>query len=110
MKSRFVVLWMVATVGLMTQHSAPLSAIEQPPIAPGAPAPEGQGRGVPGTPGQGAGRGVGGRGGPSIVSPQVLADGRVTFRLAAPNAQQVNVTGVPGGTIAMQKNEQGIWT
>ena len=110
MKSRFFVLWMVATVGLMTQHSAPLSAIEQPPVAPEAPAPAGQGRGVPGTPGQGAGRGVGGRGGPSVVSPQVLADGRVTFRLAAPNAQQVNVTGVPGGTIAMQKNEQGIWT
>ena len=44
------------------------------------------------------------------MSPQVLADGRVTFRLAAPNAQQVNVTGVPGGNIAMQKNEQGIWT
>ena len=44
------------------------------------------------------------------MSPQVLADGRVTFRLVAPNAQQVNVTGVPGGTIAMQKNEQGIWT
>jgi enterochelin esterase family protein len=30
--------------------------------------------------------------------------------LAAPNAQQVDVTGIPGGNIAMQKNEQGIWT
>ena len=43
MKSRFVILlrilWMVATVGLMTQHSAPLSAIEQSPVEPGAPAP-----------------------------------------------------------------------
>jgi enterochelin esterase family protein len=45
-----------------------------------------------------------------VVSPDVSPDGRVTFRLVAPNAQQVTVAGVPGGVIAMQKNEQGIWT
>jgi hypothetical protein len=61
--------------------------------------------------GRGAGFGfAGGRGGPAVVSPEVLPDKQVTFRLAAPNAQPVSVAGVPGGNIAMQKNEQGIWT
>ncbi|HLK67943.1 MAG TPA: alpha/beta hydrolase-fold protein [Bryobacteraceae bacterium] len=52
-----------------------------------------------------------GRGGfgPPIKSPEVSADGRITFRLRAPNAKEVFVTGM-GQRLAMQKNEQGIWT
>jgi enterochelin esterase family protein len=52
-----------------------------------------------------------GRGGfaPPVKSPEVAADGRVTFRLRAPNAKEVFVTGM-GSRLAMQKNEQGIWT
>ena len=39
----------------------------------------------------------------------MAADGRVTFRLRAPNAREVFVTGF-GARLAMQKNEQGVWT
>jgi enterochelin esterase-like enzyme len=54
-----------------------------------------------------------------IVSPEVAPDGRVTFRLRAPNAKEVYVSGIgqtaapagPGGArLDMQKNEQGVWT
>ncbi|HEY4360224.1 MAG TPA: alpha/beta hydrolase-fold protein [Bryobacteraceae bacterium] len=47
--------------------------------------------------------------GPAVVSPEVSSDGRVTFRLRAPNAKEVAVTGV-GQRLAMQKNEQGVWS
>jgi enterochelin esterase-like enzyme len=50
-----------------------------------------------------------GRGGGAVKSPEVSADGRVTFRLRAPNAKEVAVTGI-GQRLAMQKNEQGVWT
>jgi enterochelin esterase family protein len=53
--------------------------------------------------------GQGGRGGPAVKSPEVSTDGRVTFRLRAPNAKEVFVTGI-GQRLAMQKNEQGVWT
>ncbi len=52
-----------------------LLAAAQPPA--GAPAPP---------------RG-GGRGGPAVVSPQIESDGRVTFRIFAPQATAVTVTG-----------------
>ncbi len=42
-------------------------------------------------------------------SPEVLADGRVTFRLRAPNAKEVAVN-VAGNTLPMQKDEQGLWS
>jgi enterochelin esterase family protein len=45
----------------------------------------------------------------SIVSPDVQADGRVTFRLQAPNARQVQVV-CEGVTSAMQKDADGVWT
>jgi enterochelin esterase-like enzyme len=61
-----------------------------------------------------------------IVSPEVAPDGNVTFRLRAPNAREVFVSGIgrppvppapgaPGGPpgaarLDMQKNEQGVWT
>jgi enterochelin esterase-like enzyme len=54
------------------------------------------------------GRGAGGFGG-ALRSPEVSADGRVTFRLRAPNAKEVFVTGV-GQRLAMEKDEQGVWT
>jgi len=84
----------------------------------------------------GRGRG-GGRGGPAIVSPQIESDGRVTFRIYAPQASAVAVTGDlsqglvtvesgepspaqsanvqgrgPAGppAILMAKGENGIWT
>ena len=46
-----------------------------------------------------------------FVSPEVQSDGRVTFRLAAPNALKVEVSveGQPAST-PMQKDENGIWT
>jgi enterochelin esterase-like enzyme len=50
-----------------------------------------------------------GRGAAPIQSPEVSPDGRVTFRLRAPDATQVFVTGI-GGRLAMQKNEQGVWS
>ena len=68
---------------LLTMTSAVLCGIgawaepqaQQPPPVPAAQAP-----GAP-APGRG-----GGRGGPQVVSPQIEADGRVTFRILAPNA------------------------
>jgi len=80
-------------------------AFGQPPAAPPTPAPAAApGRVAP------------------IVSPEVAPDGAVTFRLRAPNAKEVYVSGIgrptapvasgaPGGArLDMQKNEQGIWT
>jgi enterochelin esterase-like enzyme len=53
--------------------------------------------------------GQGGRGAAPVKSPEISADGRVTFHLRAPNAKEVFVTGI-GQRLAMQKNEQGVWT
>jgi len=47
--------------------------------------------------------------GPAIHSPEVSADGKITFRLRAPNAKEVAVTGI-GQRLAMQKDEQGVWS
>ncbi len=55
------------------------------------------------------GRGRGGFGGAAVRSPEVSPDGAVTFRLRAPNAQEVFVTGI-GQRLNMVKNEQGVWT
>jgi enterochelin esterase family protein len=60
-------------------QSTPATA--QPPAAP-----------------QAAGRG-GGRGGPVVVSPQIEADRRVTFRVLAPNATTVTVGGDINGSL-----------
>src|SRR5579863_2170109 len=46
-----------------------------------------------------------------VVSPEVLADHRVTFRLRAPNAKEVSVEIVGGGKpLAMQRGGEGIWS
>jgi enterochelin esterase family protein len=48
---------------------------------------------------------------PPVVSPEVTADRRITFRLAAPNAQQVSVAGeLDGQPHPMTKGADGVWT
>lgn len=47
---------------------------------------------------------------PAIRSPEVGADARVTFRIAAPNAKTVSV-GIEGSPPRpMQRDEKGVWT
>jgi enterochelin esterase-like enzyme len=65
--------------------TATQAAPQQPPAPPGQ-AQAGRGRG-------------GGRGGPAVVSPQIEPDGRVTFRILAPNATSVTVGGDIGGSL-----------
>ena len=55
-----------------------------------------------------AGR-VGGRGAAPVASPEVRPDGRVIFRLRAPNAKDVGAR-IAGNTLPMQKDEQGVWS
>ena len=55
------------------------AAFAQPPAAPPA-----------AQPGRGVGRGAQG---PQVISPEVMPDRRVAFRIAAPQAQSVRVTG-----------------
>src|SRR5690349_11575926 len=78
-------------VGLVTLTVA-LSAAAQPPAMP---------RRVP-TPND------------SLVSPEVAADGRVTFRLYAPKATEVAVTGevTPGfgQPLTLTRDERGVWS
>src|SRR5437763_3398303 len=50
-----------------------------------------------------------GRGPAPVRSPEVSADGKVTFRLRAPNAKEVAVTGI-GQRLAMTKDDQGVWS
>jgi enterochelin esterase family protein len=51
------------------------------------------------------------RGAPAVRSPEIHPDGRVTFRLAAPNATDVRVSADFLSTPqALQKDEKGIWT
>jgi enterochelin esterase-like enzyme len=46
-----------------------------------------------------------------VVSPEVLADHRVTFRLRAPNAKEVSVEiEGAGNSPVMQKNAEGVWS
>lgn len=52
----------------------------------------------------------GGRGGGAAVkSPEVAADGKVTFRLRAPNAKEVLVS-IGNKRLPMEKSEQGVWS
>ncbi len=46
-----------------------------------------------------------------VHSPEVAPDRRVTFRVLAPNANQVSLTGeFQHGSKPLEKNEQGLWT
>jgi enterochelin esterase family protein len=47
---------------------------------------------------------------PPPMPPEVHPDRRVTFRLRAPNAQTVTVSGGFGAPASLEKNEQGIWS
>jgi enterochelin esterase-like enzyme len=59
-----------------------------------------------------------GRGGAPLVSPEVQPDGHVTFRLRAPNANEVTLRGewvADGGIdvsppVAMKKDDNGVWS
>lgn len=59
-------------------------------------------------PGRGEARGMFGP--PAVKSPEVAPDGKVTFRLRAPGAREVSVTGVARQPLAMEKDDQGVWT
>ena len=50
------------------------------------------------------------QGGNSIVSPEVSADGHVTFRLQAPKATSISVSGDFGTDANMMKGEDGVWS
>ena len=80
--SRHVVCRFVSTVALATLLSAlaPPSALAQEPARPAAPTPAAPA--APATPPRP----------PQYVSPEVGADGRVTFRIHAPNAQAVRLS------------------
>lgn len=50
---------------------------------------------------------------PDIASPEVSSDGRVVFRLWAPKASEVQLSGDwmgPQPPLALAKSEQGVWT
>lgn len=79
------------------------AAIAQPPAA-ATPAAQ---------PGRGAGRGAQG---PQVISPEVMADRRVAFRILAPQAQNVRVTAgdIPGPAFTgnagqLKKGDNGVW-
>ena len=46
---------------------------------------------------------------PVVVSPEVLPDARVVFRLYGPQATEVAVQGVIRGRVPMVKGENGVW-
>ena len=50
------------------------------------------------------------RGGPGITSPEVAADRRVTFRLRAPEAKKVTVSGDFGNDVDLRAGEDGVWS
>jgi enterochelin esterase family protein len=99
---------LVATIALLgswtlagaagQEPAPPAQPPTPPPTAAAVPAPQGRG-GAPQ--------------GPIVISPEVLADRRVTFRVLAPQAQEVSLRGtdIPGngrGTV-MTKGDEGVW-
>jgi enterochelin esterase family protein len=50
------------------------------------------------------------RTGPAVVSPEVAADRRVTFRLLAPEAKAVSVSGDFGPDTELRKGGDGVWS
>ncbi len=47
---------------------------------------------------------------PALESPEVHADKRITFRFRAPNAKEVLLALEGAQRVAMQKDEQGVWS
>src|SRR5262245_23511048 len=89
----------LVTLALLATPLAARQAPQAPPAAAPAAAPA-QGRG--GTPP------------PAVVSPEVLPDRRITFRILAPQAQNIRVSAgdIPGlgQTGVLTKGENGIWS
>ena len=67
---------------------------------------------APAAPAPAAGQRAGAPQGPRVVSPEILPDKKVTFRLLAPKAGTVVLNGnwEQGTNIAMNKDDQGIWS
>src|SRR5262245_19793142 len=73
---------------------------------------DGRQAGAPRTPPPAANPAAGqgrGRGAAAVKSLEIGADGKVTFRLRAPNAKEV-VVSVAGKRLSMQKDDQGVWS
>ena len=91
---------MAAKMALWTFSALALAVLAQPAAAP------------PVQPGRGAGAGRGPQG-PQVVSPEVLADGHVTFRILAPQADCVPLAGgdIPGNNqgALLTKGTNGVW-
>jgi enterochelin esterase-like enzyme len=47
---------------------------------------------------------------PRLITPEVHSDNSVTFRFRAPNAQEVKLAREGTEPVAMQKDDQGVWT
>jgi enterochelin esterase-like enzyme len=47
---------------------------------------------------------------PALISPEVHADGSVTFRFRAPNAKEVKVDLEGTEAVALQRDDQGVWS
>lgn len=89
-----------SAAAVLAVAAVPAAARQDPrPAAPAAAAPQ---------PGRG-----GGPQAPAVVSPQVMPDRRIAFRLYAPQAQAVRLAAgdIPGvgQTTRLAKNEAGIW-
>ncbi len=78
----------------------PLAATQAPPAQ------------APGAPGQAPGARAGAQALPRIVSPEVKPDNTVTFRLRAPNASEVILSGdwPDGRNVKMVKDSDGVWS
>ena len=96
----------IGTVILVLGAAASAAFAQSAPDNPGVTLP---GRAMPAPVIAGRGRGGFG-GGQAVRSPEVSPDGKVTFRLRAPNAKEVFVTGIGQQRRAMEKNEQGVWS
>lgn len=98
MKTRQPVVFAAVIVAIAAASTVPFGA--QQPAAPA---------------GQAAASAQGGRGNqpPPVVSPEVLPDRRVTFRIAAPQAQNVRLSGgdIPGlgQNNVLTRGENGVW-
>ena len=93
----------LTAAALAALSAGTLLAQQAPPATPAAPAGQ--------APAAGRGRGPQA---PQFVSPEVSADRRITFRLLAPQAQSVRLTGSDitglGQTGVFSKGENGVWS
>ncbi len=98
MKRTLVVLLCLVALAVVVPLAAPQAPPGQAPAAPGARAAAPGGRA--GMPAQ-----------PRIVSPEVMPNNSVTFRMRAPNAKEVLVSGdwPQGRNIKMEKDAEGVW-